>query len=151
MESKLVWCSAGLSAALALSSAVLAAGAEIPVTTQSAEARLAFDAGQAALDRGDAQQANDLFRAAVAADPNFTYAWYNLSNVTFSTEEFNAALRGGRQGAAQASEGERMLLEFNERFLDNDFNAQLGLAQQLTTKYPQSARAWMLLAAAQAA
>ena len=50
--------------------------------------------------------------------PNFTYAWVNLSNVTFSTEEFNAALSGGEQGAAQASEGERMLLEFNKLFLD---------------------------------
>jgi len=47
---------------------------------------LAFEAGQAAADRGDAPQANQLFRTAVAADPNFTYAWWNLSNVTFSTE-----------------------------------------------------------------
>ena len=124
---------------------------EIPITTQSAEARLAFEAGQAALDRGDGQQANDLFRTAVAADPNFTYAWFNLSNVSFSTEEFNAALRGGEQGAARASEGERMLLEFNKLFLDNNFSAQLELAQQLTQKYPNSPRAWMLLAAAQAA
>src|SRR5690348_15632886 len=113
---KLLWCGARLVLALVLSSAAGAAVQEIPVTTQSADARLAFDAGQAALDRGDAQQANELFRAAVAADPDFTYAWYNLSNVTFSTEEFNAALRGGRQGAARASEGERLLLEFNQRF-----------------------------------
>jgi tetratricopeptide (TPR) repeat protein len=128
----------------------LAAVQEIPVTTQSAEARLAFDAGQAAQDRGDGQQANDLFRAAVAADPNFTYAWYNLSNVTFSTEEFNAALKGAEQGAARASDGERMLLEFNKLFLTNDFNAQLELANALTGKYPDSPRAWMLLAGAQA-
>src|SRR5262245_36300287 len=124
---------------------------EIPVTTQSAEARLAFNAGQAALDRGDGQQANDLFRAAVKADPGFTYAWFNLSNVTFSTEEFNAALRGGESGLAQASEGERMLLEFNKLFLDNNFNAQLELATKLTAKYPNSVRAWMQLAGAQAA
>jgi len=148
---KLLSRGAWLLGTLALSSVTPAAIREIPVTTQSADARLAFDAGQAALDRGDAQQANDLFRAAVAADPKFTYAWYNLSNVTFSTEEFNAALRGGEQGAAGASEGERMLLDFNKRFLDNDFNAQLQLAQQLTAKYPESARAWMVLAAAQAA
>ena len=136
---------------LALPLAVFGAVQEIPVTTQSAEARLAFEAGQAALDRGDGQQANDLFRTAVAADPDFTYAWFNLSNVTFSTEEFNAALRGGEQGAARASEGERMLLEFNKLFLDNNFNAQLEIAQQLTQKYPNSPRAWMQLAAAQAA
>ena len=143
----LAWLFALLLAPIAASAAVQ----EIPVTTTSAEARLAFDAGQAALDRGDAQQANDLFRTAVAADPDCVYAWYNLSNVTFSTEEFNAALRGGERGLAKASEGERMLLEFNKLFLDNNFGAQLELADRLTQKYPESPRAWMLLAAAQGA
>jgi tetratricopeptide (TPR) repeat protein len=145
------WLRTALLALFALPLAALAAVQEIPITTSSAEARLAFDAGQAALDRGDGQAANDLFRAAVAADPNFTYAWYNLSNVTFSTEEFNAALRGGEAGAAQATDGERMLLEFNKHFLDNNFGAQLTLAKQLTEKYPNSPRAWMLLAGAHGA
>jgi tetratricopeptide (TPR) repeat protein len=144
-------CLLALAVPLILPLAAFAAIEEIPLTTQSADARLAFQAGQAALDRGDGQAANDLFRTAVAADPDFTYAWYNLSNVTFSTEEFNAALRGGERGAARASEGERMLLEFNKLFLTNDFNAQLEIAKQLTQKYPNSPRAWLLLAAAQGA
>jgi tetratricopeptide (TPR) repeat protein len=138
---------------LALSLTPLATPAavqEIPLTTQSADARLAFVAGQAALDRGDAQEANDLFRAAVTADPKFTYAWYNLSNVAFSTQEFNESLHSGEQGAAAASEGERMLLEFNRHFLDGNTSAQLELARKLTEKYPSSPRAWMLLAGAQA-
>jgi tetratricopeptide (TPR) repeat protein len=124
---------------------------EIPITTRNADALLAFKAGQAAADRGDGPQANKLFRTAVAADPNFTYAWWNLSNVTFSTEEFNAALKGAEQGAAQASDGERMLLEFNELFLQNNFSAQLDLAKQLVEKYPDSPRAYMVLQGAHAA
>ena len=98
------WLRTALFALLVAPLAALAAVQEIPITTSSAEARLAFDAGQAALDRGDAPQANELFRTAVAADPNFTYAWVNLSNVTFSTEEFIAALKGARAGRG---EGER--------------------------------------------
>jgi tetratricopeptide (TPR) repeat protein len=145
------WLRAALLTLVATPLTALAAVQEIPITTSSAEARLAFDAGQAALDRGDGAQANQLFHTAVAADPNFTYAWVNLSNVTFSTEEFNAALKGAEQGAAQASEGERMLLEFNKLFLTNDFDAQLTLAKQLTDKYPNAPRAWMVLAAAQGA
>jgi tetratricopeptide (TPR) repeat protein len=140
-----------LATSLLACSSILAAVQEIPITTASAEARLAFDAGQAALDRGDGAQANELFRVAVTADPNFTYAWVNLSNVTFSTEEFNAALRGAEPGAAKASEGERLLLEFNKLFLTNNFGAQLDLARKLTDQYPNSPRAWMLLAAAHAA
>jgi tetratricopeptide (TPR) repeat protein len=145
------WLRAALLMLFATPLTALAAVQEIPITTSSAEARLAFDAGQAALDRGDAAQANDLYRTAVAADPNFTYAWVNLSTVTFSTEEFNAALKGAEQGVASASEGERMLLEFNKLFLTNNFDAQLTLAKQLTDKYPNSPRAWMVLAGAQAA
>jgi tetratricopeptide (TPR) repeat protein len=96
-------------------------------------------------------EASALYHTAVAADPTFTYAWVNLSNVSFSTEEFNAALRAGEQGAAKASDGERILLEFNKLFLTNNFEAQLALAKQLTEKYPDAPRAWMLLAGAQAA
>lgn len=140
-----------LLALVGTSFAANAAIEEIPVTTKSAEARLAFEAGQAAQDRGDGTQANHLYRTAVAADPDFVHAWVNLSNVTFSTEEFNAALKGGERGLAQASEGERWLLEFGRLFLDNNFNAQLELAKKLTAKYPNSPRAWMVLAAAQAA
>ena len=145
---------AWLAAALISLAAPLAASAaihEIPITTRNADALLAFKAGQAAADRGDGPEANKLFRTAVAADPNFTYAWWNLSNVTFSTEEFNAALKGAEQGAAQASDGERMLLEFNKLFLQNNFNAQLDLAKKLVEKYPDSPRAYMVLQGAYAA
>ena len=128
-----------------------AAVQEIPITSRNGDALLAFEAGQAAADRGDGPEANKLFRTAVAADPNFTYAWWNLSNVTFSTEEFNAALKGAEQGAAQASDGERMLLEFNKLFLQNNFSAQLDLAKQLVAKYPNSPRAYMVLQGAHAA
>jgi Tfp pilus assembly protein PilF len=147
---KHAWLTATL-ISLAAPLAAVAAVQEIPITTQNAEARLAFVAGQAAADRGDGPEANALFRTAVAADPGFTYAWWNLSNVTFSTEEFNAALKGAEQGAAQASEGERMLLEFNKLFLQNNFNAQLDLARQLVAKYPDSPRAHMVLQGAYAA
>jgi tetratricopeptide (TPR) repeat protein len=148
---KQAWLRAAAFALMSIPLAALAAVQEIPITTKSADARLAFEAGQAALDRGDATQANDLFRVAVAADPDFTYAWVNLSNVAFSTEEFNAALKSAERGGATASDGERMLLEFNKLFLANDFGAQLSLANQLTEKYPNSPRAWMLLAGAHAA
>jgi tetratricopeptide (TPR) repeat protein len=146
--------SAWLAATLVTLAAPFAASAavqEIPITSNNADALLAFEAGQAAADRGDGPQANQLFRTAVAADPNFTYAWWNLSNVTFSTEEFNAALEAADQGAAQASEGERMLLEFNKLFLQNNFSAQLDLARRLVERYPNSPRALMVLQGAQAA
>ena len=122
---------------------------EIPVTTQSEAARMDFIAGQAALDRGDGPQANALFRAAVAADPDFSYAWLNLGNAAFSTEEFAESLKRAAASGAKASEGERLLVQINQRFLDNDFQSQLALAQQLVQKYPRSPRAWLALAGVQ--
>jgi tetratricopeptide (TPR) repeat protein len=147
---KHAWLAATL-ISLAAPLAATAAVQEIPITTSNADALLAFEAGQAALDRGDGAQANDLFRTAVAADPNFTYAWVNLSNVTFSTEEFDSALKGAEQGAGHASDGERMLLEFNKLFLQNNFGAQVELAKKLVEKYPSAPRAYLLLAAAHGA
>lgn len=119
---------------------------EIPVTTQSDMARMDFTAGQAALDRGDAPEANALFRAAIAADPDFTYAWINLAAVAFSTEEFSASLKRAAASAPKASDGERLLVEINERFLDGNLDRQLALARQLVEKYPKSPRAWLALA-----
>src|SRR6188768_2440269 len=140
-----------LLATLTMVSGVIAAtGDEIPVTTRSAAARMDFIAGQAALDRGDGPEANALFRAAAGADPDFTYAWFNLGNVAFSTEEFAESLKSAAASATKASDGERLLVQINQRFLDNDFQSQLVLAQQLVDKYPRSARAWLTLAGVQA-
>lgn len=131
------------------SGAIAAAVEEIPVTTRSQTARMDFIAGQAALDRGDGAEANALFRAAVAADPDFTYGWFNLGNVAFSTEEFSESLKRAAASSPKASDGERLLVEINQRFLDNDFHSQLARARQLVEKYPRSPRAWLTLAGVQ--
>ena len=138
----------GIATALAAAGAH-AAGQEIPLTTNSEEAKADFVAGQAALDRGDAAPANALFRQALARDPNFVYAWFNLGNVSFSTEEFADSVRRGSAAAGNASNGERLLMQVAQRFLDNDFESQLATAKQLTDQYPQSPRAWLNLAAVQ--
>ncbi len=131
-----------MTAASAMASAAIE---EIPITTNSAAARLDFIAGQAAADRGDAPEANALFRAAVAADPDFTYAWVNLGGVSFSTEEFSASIKKAEAAGSKASVGERLLVDINQRFLDADVTRQLALAKQLVEKYPSSPRAWLTL------
>ena len=123
---------------------------EIPLTTHSTAARQDFMAGQAALDRGDGAQANALFRAAAAADPNFTYAWYNLGVASFSTEEFSASLKKAAASASKASVGEQLLVQISQRFLDGNFESQLSLANRLVREYPKSPRAWLTLAGVQA-
>jgi tetratricopeptide (TPR) repeat protein len=120
---------------------------EIPITTSVPAARMDFIAGRAALDKGDGPEANALFRAAVSADPDFTYAWLNLANASFSTEEFASSLKRAAASAAKASEGERLLVEIAQRFLDGNFEAQHASAKRLVAKYPRSQRALLALAA----
>jgi tetratricopeptide (TPR) repeat protein len=136
--------------AAAASSGRAAVVEEIPVTTRSDSASMDFIAAQAAADRGDGAVANALFRSAVTADPRFTYAWYGLSTVAFSTAEFADSLEHAAAGADDASQGERLLVEINRRFLDNDFDSQLARARELVEKYPRSPRAWLALAGVQA-
>ena len=101
------------------------------MTTDSEAARMNFIAGQAALDRGDGAHANALFRAALEADPDFVYAWYNLGNVSFSTAEFADSLKHATAVESEVSDGERMLVKINQHFLDNDFESQLALSRKL--------------------
>jgi tetratricopeptide (TPR) repeat protein len=84
---------AALSLALASGTGLAAQVQEIPVTTTSAAARLDFEAGQAAADRGDAQRANALFKHAVTLDPSFTYAWLNVANSSLSRRSSTARSR----------------------------------------------------------
>jgi len=136
---------AALSLALASGTGLAAQVQEIPVTTTSAAARLDFEAGQAAADRGDAQRANALFKHAVTLDPSFTYAWLNVANSSLSAQEFNSALETARRNGASASEGERLLVDVALTFIDNDAEKRIVLSRKLVEQYPASPRAWLNL------
>ncbi len=126
-----------------------AAVAEIPVTTASDEALTDYMEGQHALDVGRAQDARDLFRQAAEKDPLFTMAHLNVSNTTNSAEELKAALDLAAANMSAATEGERLLVQIRQTFLDNDVDRRLELAGQLVDLYPASPRAWVTLAGIQ--
>ena len=123
---------------------------EIPVTTDSKEARALFHKGQAALDVGNGIDANAYFRKAVEKDPQFAYAWLNIGNSSFSTEEFNDAMTEAEQHAGHVSEGEKLLIGINSTLLDSNAEKRVELAGELTEKYPHSPRAWLSLSGVQA-
>jgi len=71
-----------------------------PITTSSAAARGHFLAGQREFDLLRLIDANEHFKAAVAADPRFAFAYLNVALTANSTEEFksNLAVEHLRQG-----------------------------------------------------
>jgi len=122
---------------------------EIPVTTASEKAKQLFDEGQYLLDVGRGVDANKKFRAAIAEDPAFAYAYLNLSNSALSFKEFQDAVDQASAKLEGKSEGERLLVEISKTFLTNDSDRGLKLAQELVQKYPQSPRAHLALAGIQ--
>ena len=123
---------------------------EIPETTSSEEARALYSEGQYLLDVGRGVQAREKFMAAEAVDPEFALAYYGRSNAALSFAEFQHSLDAAMALSEGISDGERMQIEINRTFLSNNSATGLELAEELTNKYPASARAWIILAGMQA-
>jgi tetratricopeptide (TPR) repeat protein len=121
-----------------------------PITTASADARTHFLAGQRELDLGRVFEALDHFQRAVAADSTFAFAYLNVANTSNSLADFKTNLARAEQLAAAASEAEQLQIQIARRGLENDVSGQLALAQQLVTKFPESPRAYVVLAGVQA-
>ena len=123
---------------------------QMQVTTDSGTARNLYAEGEYFLDVGRGIQAREKFQAATKEDPLFALAYYGLSNAALSFAEFQKSLDTALEHAEGISDGERMLIEINRSFLSNDAAAGLAVAQQLVDKYPDSARARIVLAGMQA-
>jgi tetratricopeptide (TPR) repeat protein len=123
---------------------------QIQVTTDSESARALYAEGEYFLDVGRGIQAREKFQAAVADDPLFALGYYGQSNAALTFAEYQNSLDTALEHAEGISDGERMLIEINRSFLSNDAAAGLAVAQELVEKFPDSARAWIVLAGMQA-
>jgi tetratricopeptide (TPR) repeat protein len=123
---------------------------EIPITTDSEAARQLFLEGQHYLDVARPVKAREKLRAAIEIDPEFAYAYFGLSTVSFSFTEFQDMIDKASASLEGKSEGEQLLVEMNRSFLTNDSDEGLRVALELAEKYPNSPRAWVALAGYQA-
>src|SRR5947207_2921471 len=105
-----------------------------PITTSSAEARAHFLEGLREFDLGRLIDANVHFKAAVAADPDFGFAYLNVANTANSLDEFKTNLALAEQNAGGASEAERLQIQMTRQGFHNDLAGQLALGQQLVVK-----------------
>ena len=118
---------------------------EIPITTASSSARTHFNVGQRLLDVGRPREAREHFRLAVEQDPTFAYGYLNLAASSASTSEFKENVDRAAKTLTGKSEGERILVEINRTFLDNNAERRLELAQKLVAVNSGSPRAWIAL------
>ena len=119
---------------------------ELPLNTDSEEAGDLYVQGEYLFDVGRNVQARAKFLAAIDADPGFARAYWGVSNVALSFNEFQEMLDAAREQVGEGDDSDLALIEVNASFLTNSPAAGEAVAKTLVAEYPQSARARILLA-----
>jgi tetratricopeptide (TPR) repeat protein len=113
----------------------------VPVTAASEEAKSLYLEGRALSEQLKAHDGRAKFEAAVAKDPSFAMAHYQLAANSATAKDFFAHLKEAVALSDKASEGERLTI----LALEAGGNAQpakaLEYQQQLVAKYPNDERA----------
>src|SRR5205809_5576678 len=98
---------------------------EIPATTKSKQALEAFQKGLYDLDVARGLEARSEFLKATQADPAFSHAYFYLSLASLSPEEFKSSQDQAEKNIEGKSDGEKMLIQINRTFIDNDARKRL--------------------------
>jgi tetratricopeptide (TPR) repeat protein len=114
---------------------------KIPVSTSSEEARQLQAEGLKLADQLRPHQARQLFEKAVAKDPNFATAHYNLAQASPSAKATIEHLNRAVALSQNASEGERLTILAFQAINNGDPAKWLAYSKQLVAAYPEDERA----------
>jgi len=114
---------------------------KIPVSTSSEEARQLHAQGVELADQLRPHQARQLFEKAVAKDPKFAMAHYNLALASPSAKATTEHLNQAAALSENASEGERLTILSFQAFNNGDPAKALEYSKQLVAAYPEDERA----------
>jgi tetratricopeptide (TPR) repeat protein len=124
---------------------------ELPMSTDSQEAKTHFLEGLASTDIGRFEEGNEHFEAAVAADPQFALAYLGVASTGNSYKEFVENLKKAKELAGNASEAEQAWIDSAWKGFDNDEEGALAAALRVAELAPESPRGWQQVAASYAA
>ncbi|MDX1555189.1 MAG: tetratricopeptide repeat protein, partial [Xanthomonadales bacterium] len=124
---------------------------ELPIATDSDEAREHYVQGEYLMDVGRGVQSRASFLAAIEADPGFARAYWGASNVALSFNEFQEMIDAAGEHLPESPPSDRALVEINSSFLTNSPSKGEVVAESLVAEYPNSARAHIVLAGMQSA
>jgi len=117
-----------------------ASSGSIPLSTKSEEARALFERGRELADQLRPHDARQVLQQAVAKDPDFAMAHYQLALSSPTTKEFRAHLDQAAALSAKASDGERLTILSLHASANADPAKSLEYAKQAAAKYPEDAR-----------
>ena len=114
---------------------------ELPVNTDSEDARQAFDEGLAYFDEGNQRKARAKFDEALQHDPDFVSAQMYRTYTANSAKDWATNREKFMGMRDRANESEAMMMDMTEAGLKSDLDRELEVSKKLVEKYPKSARA----------
>jgi tetratricopeptide (TPR) repeat protein len=121
------------------------ANGKIAITTSSEEARKAFLAGRDLSEKLRITDSLQHYDKAIALDPNFALAHLNRAQTSPTAKEFFDHLKHAVAHSANASDGERMLIEAAEAGANANPTKQKEILDKLVAAYPNDERAHFTL------
>ena len=118
-----------------------ATNTKIPITTTSADARSLYLRALSITDQLRAHDGRALFEQAVAKDPTFAMAHYNLALVATTPKVFSEQMNAAVALSTNVTEGERLLILALQARANVDQAKSLQYTEQLAAKFPRDERA----------
>lgn len=110
---------------------------DIPVTSQSDEAKTLFDEGRVLFDNLRVDEARNLFDEALQKDPNFAMANLYMALSANTDANFTKYLSKAVSAKSEVSDGERMLIESVKANHDNQPMQAISTLREAEERYPQ--------------
>ncbi len=127
------------------SAAPAANSGAVPVTSASEEARKLYLEGRALSEQLRAHDGRERFTQAVAKDPSFAMAHYQLAANSATAKDFFEHMREAVKLSGNVSEGERLMILAQEAGGNAQPAKALAYQRELVAKYPNDERAHFLL------
>ena len=118
---------------------------KIAISTKSEEARKEFLAGRDLSEKLRITDSIQHYDKAIALDPDFALAHLNRANASPTATEFFEHLKHAVTHAAEASDGERMLIQAAEAGANGNPTKQKDVLDKLVAAYPNDERAHFTL------
>lgn len=120
---------------------------EVPITTASKEARQLFIEGRGLTEFSHVEKANELFKRALALDPEFALAHLFFAGTSVETADYQQGLAKAVALAPKVSEGEQKLIAGQQAAVgENDAAKANQIYQELAVLFPKDKRAHWYLA-----
>lgn len=110
-------------------------------TTSSNEALSFFTDGLKYYDLGENTKAREYLQKAIKQDPSFAIAYIHLATLAATPQEFVSNLDKAKENLSGANEWEKLLYDYTETYLTDNADKRLSIGKQMTTSFPNSARA----------